>query len=156
MYQLVLYQNPVLKFYVYLSNLKRTATILFVVFYFIASTGVMVGQHLCMGRVQETSLFKNVEKQCGMSMEMHQDMKDCCDDEWSLEKVEADQQVSLSLELADADYNLLYDVPFNEIVAALITTEEVTMVQNTGPPDISEPDLFILYHSLKIPFVIQS
>lgn len=116
----------------------------------------MVGQHLCMGRVQETSLFKKVEKQCGMSMEMHQDMKDCCKNEWSLEKVEADQQVSLGLELADADYNLLYEIPFNEMVAALITTEEVTLVQNTGPPDISEPDLFILYHSLKIPSDLQS
>jgi len=139
-----------------LTKLKRNATILFTVFYLLASSGVMVGQHLCMGRVQETSLFKKVEKQCGMSMEMHQDMKDCCENEWSLEKVEDDQQVSIGLELADADYNLLYEIPFNEIVASLNTTEEVVLFQNTGPPDISEPDLFILYHSLKIPSDLQS
>ena len=83
-------------------------------------------------------------------------MKDCCENEWSLEKVEDDQQVSIGLELADADYNLLYEIPFNEIVASLNTTEEVVLFQNTGPPDISEPDLFILYHSLKIPSDLQS
>jgi len=119
-----------------------------------ASIGVLVGQHLCMGSIAEVALFTKVEAEC--PMEMHNEQSDCCENEWSLQKVDDSQYASVYLELPETDYNLLYEVPFNEIVASLNTTQEVTLVQNTGPPDISEPSLFILYHSLKIPFVIQS
>lgn len=121
-----------------------------------ASSGILVGQHLCMGRVKETALFKKVEKNCGMSMEMHQNMEGCCDDEWVLQKVEDDQQISLVNEIPVTNYHLLYETPFNEFIALLISQEEDVEVQNTGPPDISIPDLFILYHTLKIPFDLQS
>lgn len=140
-------------------SLKRTATILFTALYLLASSGILVGQHLCMGRVKETALFKKVEKNCGMSMEMHgemEGMEGCCDDEWVLQKVEDEQQVSSVNEIPTTNYHLLYETPFNEFIALLISQEEDVEVQNTGPPDISAPDLFILYHTLKIPSALQS
>jgi hypothetical protein len=149
-----MFQNLFIYFSVYLYNLKKATTILFVMFYLMASSGVLVGQHVCMGDIQETSLFSEVEVECPMSM--HDTSSDCCENEWLFEKVDDSQHVSINLELADAEYNLLYEVAFNELVASLKITDAVTVVQNTGPPDITEPDLFILYHSLKIPFVIQS
>lgn len=112
-----------------------------------------------MGRVKETALFKKVEKNCGMSMEMHAEMEgmdDCCDDEWALQKVEDDQQISLAKDIPSANYHLLYETPLNEFIAQLTSQEEEIETKNTGPPDISTPDLFILYHSLKIPAALQS
>ena len=124
--------------------------------YLLASSGVLMGNHLCMGRVKDTALFSKVEKSCGMSMEMHKDMEGCCDDEWSLEKVEDDQQVSTAQNIPDANYHLLYEVPFNELLSSLVSLEDEIEINNTGPPDIPAPDLFILYHNLKIPSALQS
>ncbi len=63
--------------------MKKTVTILFTALYLLTTSGVLVGQHLCMGRVKESALFKKVEKQCMGMPEMHMTMKDCCHDEWS-------------------------------------------------------------------------
>jgi len=148
--------EPYFKTSVYLSSLKRTAIILFTALYLLTTSGIMIGQHLCMGRVKETTLFKKVDKQCGMSIEMHKDMEGCCDNELLLKKVEDDQQISVAKDLPLAEYHLLYEIPFNEFVTSIISEEKVVEVKNTGPPDIPMPGLFILYHSLKIPFVLQS
>jgi hypothetical protein len=115
-----------------------------------------MGQHLCMGSVKNTAIFQKVEASCGMSMEMHKDMKGCCDDEWVLKKVEDDQQVTAGSDAPRGLYHLLYEVPFNDLVPALIAQSDEVEVKNTGPPDIAAPDLFLLYQSLKIPFAVQS
>lgn len=137
-------------------SLKRTATILFTLVYFVTTSGVLMGQHLCMGRVKDSAIFQKVAPNCGMSMEMHKDMEGCCDDEWVLQKVEDDQQTTAGSDAPKALYHLLYEVPFNEWAPALISQADVLGVRNTGPPDIPEPDLFILYQSLKIPFAFRS
>ena len=109
-----------------------------------------------MGRVKETSLFKKVDKQCGMSMEMHQEMEGCCDNKLSLEKVDEDQQITSIEDTPVANYHLLYEVPFDEFIASILLEEKTVEVNNTGPPDIPQPQLFILYHNLKIPSILQS
>lgn len=141
---------------VYLFGLKQLATIAFTVIYLFASSGILVGQHLCMDRVKETALFKKVESKCGLSQEMHQQMADCCDDIWSLQKVEDDQQASTVFDSPEANYQLLYEVPFQELVSLLNIEETEVEVKNTGPPDIAAPDLFLRYCSLKIPSDLQS
>ncbi|OEK05712.1 hypothetical protein BFP71_06205 [Roseivirga misakiensis] len=109
-----------------------------------------------MGRVKETALFKKVEKNCGMSLEMHQEMEGCCHDELILKKVEDDQQLTTSKTAPDTKYFLLNEAIFNEMVMPIVSSIVEVEVQNTGPPDIKLPDLFILYHSLKIPSDLQS
>lgn len=141
---------------VYLLSLKRTATILFTLIYFVTTSGVLMGQHVCMGRVKESAIFQKVVTDCGMGMEAHKDMKGCCDDAWELQKVEDDQQVTPGSDAPKATYHLLYEVALNELVPLLISQADELDVRNTGPPDIREPDLFILYQSLKIPFALQS
>ncbi|GAB5527260.1 MAG: hypothetical protein Roseis2KO_51320 [Roseivirga sp.] len=141
---------------VYLQSVKRATTILFTLVYFVTTSGVLMGQHLCMGRVKERAVFQKVVTDCGMGMEAHKDMKGCCDDEWELQKVEDDQQVSSGSDAPKASYHLLYETPYNELLPLLAAQTEVQDVRNTGPPDIPEPDLFILYQSLKIPFALQS
>lgn len=116
----------------------------------------MVGKHLCMGRVKEAALFSKVEKNCGMHMDMHQDIEDCCDDEWSLEKIEDDQQISASNKAPKADYHLLYEVPFMELVTLIISQEDDVEHQINGPPDRSTPDRYILFQNIKIPAALQS
>ena len=54
--------QPYLESSVYLLDLKRFLTITFTLIYFITSSGILFGQHLCMGRVNEAALFKKVEK----------------------------------------------------------------------------------------------
>lgn len=91
-----------------------------------------------------------------MGMEMHKEMKGCCDDEWVLKKVEDDQQVTAGNESPKGLYHLLYEVPFNDFVPALIAQGDEVEVHNTGPPDIAAPGLFLLFQSLKIPLARQS
>lgn len=124
--------------------------------YLLATSGVLVGQHLCMDRVKETALFKKVERQCGMSAEMHQDLMHCCEDQWSLEKVEDDQQISDFKTAPKAKFTVLYAITFGESVSSLQSQEDEIETHNTGPPDIAPPDLPILYHNLKIPAALQS
>lgn len=119
--------------------------------YLLASSGILVGQHLCMGRVKEAALFSKVEKNCGMPMDMHQDMEGCCEDELILKRVEDEQQVAASKEAPKADYHLLYEVPWIEIMSEINSSEEEVQVNNTGPPDKPGPDLFLLYQQLKLP-----
>ncbi len=109
-----------------------------------------------MGRVKEAALFAKVEKKCGIGMDMHKDMSDCCDDEWALEKIEDDQQQTGQLSSPETNYHLLYEVPFNEIIASIISIEDEIEINDSGPPDISEPDLYLLFHNLKIPAALQS
>lgn len=120
------------------------------------TSGILVGQHLCMDRVKETSLFKKVESKCGMSMEMHEGMEDCCDDEWALKIVEDDQQVTVASDAPSAVYHLLFEIPFADFEASMLDQQDEVEIKNTGPPDIPTPDLTILYHSLKIPAALQS
>lgn len=151
------WKNSFIKSSVYLQNLKRTATILFTALYLLASTGVLVGQHLCMDRVKETKLFKKAESNCGMSMAMHQDMEEgCCDDEWALKILEDEQQMSFGSNAPIAVYHLLYETSFNELLFSITLEDDQVEMINTGPPDINEPDLFILHSSLKIPTALQS
>ncbi len=107
-----------------------------------------------MDRVKGTALFKKVESDCGMDMDIH--MEGCCDDEWALKIVEDEQQVVYGSDTPTGVYHLLYEVPFNELLPSETFQEAEVEVNNTGPPDVHEPDLFILYSSLKIPFALQS
>jgi len=148
--------KPYSKSSVYLASLKKTVTILFTTLYLLASTGILVGQHVCMGRVKEVALFKQQEKKCNMSAEMHKSMKDCCEDEWSLTKIEDNQQASVHSEIPNTNYTLLYEVPYSTFLVVMDEQEEKVEVKNTGPPDIPKPNLYITYQSLKIPAAIQS
>ena len=148
--------KPYSKTSVYLASLKKSVTILFTTLYLLASTGILVGQHVCMGRIKETALFKQQEKKCNMSAEMHKSMKDCCEDEWSLTKIEDTQQASALNGIPNANYHLLYEVPYSELLVVMDEKEEKVEVKNTGPPDVPKLDLYIAYHSLKIPAALQS
>tara|TARA_R110001599_G_scaffold19503_3_gene74645 strand:- start:10539 stop:10949 length:411 start_codon:yes stop_codon:yes gene_type:complete len=136
--------------------LKKSVTILFTTLYLLASTGILVGQHVCMGMIKETALFKQQEKKCTMSAEMHKSMKDCCEDEWSLTKIEDNQQASVLSYVPNTNYHLLYEVPYSTFLVVMDEQEEKVEVKNTGPPDIPKLDLYIRYHSLKIPAALQS
>ncbi|MFT6872947.1 MAG: hypothetical protein ACJAVN_001959 [Roseivirga sp.] len=124
--------------------------------YLMASSGILVGQHVCMDRVKETAIFQKVEKNCGMTQAMHEDMPDCCNDEWALEIVEDDQQISVVTDTPIGIYHLLFEVPYSDFELLMTSQEDKVEVNNTGPPDIPAPDLTILYHSLKIPAALQS
>lgn len=91
-----------------------------------------------------------------MSAEMHKSMKDCCEDEWSLTKIEDNQQASVISDIPSANYYLLYEVPYSEFLLVMDEQEEKVEVKNTGPPDVPKLDLYITYHSLKIPAALQS
>lgn len=139
-----------------MSGLKRSLTILFVAVYFITNSGVLFGEHLCMGRVKESALFKKAEKDCGMSMDMHANMNDCCNDQWELKVIDDDQQITAFQDAPFTNYHLLYESPFAELVALIIDLEDEVELKNTGPPDIQQPELYIFFHNLKIPSGLQS
>ncbi|MEC7754946.1 MULTISPECIES: hypothetical protein [Roseivirga] len=136
--------------------MKKTVTIGLTMLYLITSVGLLFGQHLCMGRVQEKAIFKKVEFRCGMSMEMHKGMEDCCDDEWTLEIVDDEQQVTAFQKAPLASYHLLFETGFSDpLLSAGIHLNEQTIF-DTGPPEVIHPDLYLFYHNLKIPSGLQS
>lgn len=85
-----------------------------------------------------------------MSSDMHQEMEDCCDDEWSLEVIEDFQQISSIQETPLSQYILLFEIDFS-----LLSIDEEAgkhlIVTNNGPPDLHQPDLYLFFQSLKIP-----
>lgn len=85
-----------------------------------------------------------------MSSDMHQGMEDCCDDEWSLEVIEDFQQISSIQVTPLSQYFLLFEIDFS-----LLNIDEETdkhlILTNNGPPDLHQPDLYLLFQSLKIP-----
>ena len=109
-----------------------------------------------MGRVKETALFKKVETQCGMSMDMHADMDGCCDDRWDLKVVDDEQQMSAFQDAPLTNYHLLYETPFIELVTLVNDLKDEVELKNTGPPDPLQPELYLFYHNLKIPSGLQS
>ena len=139
-----------------MQDLRRAATILFSFVYLMATSGILVGQHRCMGRVKNARLFQKTEKKC-VSGEQHEGLMPCCEDTWSLEKVEDDQQASSFKKAPDTRYHLLYAITFSElIVNPAGSQEEELEVNDTGPPDLAPTDLNILFHNLKIPVALQS
>jgi hypothetical protein len=105
-----------------------------------------------MGIVKSKALYKKASEDCEMPMMPHEKATDCCHDEWSLERIESDPQISLFQQISDASYHLLYEIPFNQFMVWPPSQEEDVEAQNTDPPDLSLPYRFILYQSLKIPF----
>jgi len=134
-----------------LRGLKRFFTIAFTLIYLITSSGILVGQHLCMGRVKEASLFKKVDMDCGMNMPMPMDMDDCCDDEWALKVIEDEQQAGLETLAPKASYFMLYEVLQTVLTLNELDHSEDTFIVDNGPPDNSAPPLYLYYHKLKIP-----
>lgn len=144
-----------ISFYITVT-LKRAFTILITAIFFITSSGVVFGQHVCMGIVKSKALYKKASEDCEMPMMAHEKAEDCCHDEWLLEKIEDHQQISLFQEISATSYHLLYEVSFKQFEVWLPSQEEDVEAQNTDPPDLQLPSRFILYKSLKIPFALQS
>jgi hypothetical protein len=107
-----------------------------------------------MGRVKDAALFKKVEKDCGMDMPV--DMEDCCDDEWSFEIIEDDQQASYQLMAPVATFFVLYEISLNDIVVSEASESKRLFHTDQGPPDKGETALYLFYQSLKIPAALQS
>lgn len=91
-----------------------------------------------------------------MSGEEHKGLMPCCEDVWSLEKVEDDQQEGSLKKAPETRYHLLYAITFSELIANPGSQEEEWEVNDTGPPDLAPTDLNILFHNLKIPAALQS
>ncbi len=124
--------------------------------YLLTSSGILVGQHLCMGRVKQASLFSEVKKDCDMEMDMHGMMDDCCDDEMVLEIIEDEQQYVETEKAPETGYFLIYATAF-VLLNDLDVEDRLDIVRNdSGPPDIGHPDKYILFHNLKIPAALQS
>lgn len=149
-------ENKLAESSVYCHNLKKTVTLLFTLVYFVTTSGVLMGQHLCMGRVKGSAIFEKPISDCGMGQEMEQTMDGCCDDEWVLQKVEDDQQVSAGKAIPKTSYHLLSEVLFYDWLPMSAPQVFEDEVRNTGPPDIPKSDLIILYQSLKIPLLLHS
>jgi hypothetical protein len=109
-----------------------------------------------MGRVKGSALFTKVEKQCMGMPEMHKKMQDCCNDEWSLEKIEDSQQMAFSDDLPQANYFMLFEIALVSNIQVSISQTLEFETRNTGPPDIPKLEFYLQYHSLKIPSALQS
>lgn len=107
-----------------------------------------------MDRVVKSSLFKKVNEDCGMEMPM--EMEDCCDDEWSLEIIEDEQQLSDILQTPKGSFFVIYEIRLPEFIFGVSETAEKPFLTAHGPPNKVTPPLYVYYHSLKIPSDLQS
>ena len=109
-----------------------------------------------MGRVKQTSLFTEVKKNCDMEMDVHGMMDDCCDNEMTLEIIEDSQQLVQIEKAPQADYFLLYATALILTADLQATLKKDVEFNDSGPPDLSEPERYILFQNLKIPAALQS
>ena len=138
------------------ERLKRFLTIAFTLIYTVSTSGILIGQHLCMGRVNHSALFKQVDAKCGMTAEMHPETDGCCEDDWSLEIVEDEQQFGSSIKAPKANFHLLYEIQIPSFISKINEPLGNVFLDDKGPPDKVEIPLYLFYNTLKIPADIQS
>ena len=74
--------------------MKRIATFILLIIYFVTSTGATMHYHYCMGEVAGSSIWKDTEKKCGKCGMEKEESEDngCCKDERQWIKIENDQK----------------------------------------------------------------
>ena len=82
-------------------------------------------------------------------------MDDCCDERWSIEIIDDEQQFSNSLSAPKVNYFLLYEVSLSSVLLPKLKTESAHVVDNEPPERMSIP-LYLYYNHLKIPSDLQS
>ncbi|MBN1597017.1 MAG: hypothetical protein JW894_01880 [Bacteroidales bacterium] len=70
--------------------MKKTAAILFSVFYFLATIGIAISLHYCHGELESVVLYSNIEKNC---CEHKGNSAGCCSNEQYLLQYYDEQQI---------------------------------------------------------------
>lgn len=125
--------------------MKKYLAIMFTVFYFGFSSGMVYNIHYCMDKVFTS--FSTSTNTCGLCGK--EKMKDCCKSEIKVLKTDAAQK---------ADISLIADAPFVAIISQLFYADFLTPVLESNqfsilakaPPDKSELPLFISYCNFRI------
>lgn len=91
-----------------------------------------------------------------MSELMHGSMENCCDDEWTLEIIEDEQQMSNSLHAPKASFFVLFEIILPDVTSELNEDGQALILHDNAPPDKVSPPLYLFYRQLKLPVTLQS
>ena len=81
--------------------MKKLIASISLVFYFVATCGVVINSHYCMHRLASVHLFEKSANICGRCGMDTYELNGCCHDELKLIKLEADQN-----KIPIASYNI--------------------------------------------------
>jgi hypothetical protein len=126
---------------------KNIANVSMVVILMIATMGVTLNKHYCMGQLRNVSLFQQVascEEGMGMSGEM-----DCCEDVTQEFKVEDFNKVKIDVK-TDTNFNLLAVFTFVLIDYELVGIDTNDANYLSYIPPLIEKDIPILLQSFLI------
>ena len=122
--------------------MKKYASAILLVLYFVFSSGVVINLHYCMDRFDSFKLGSQKSDVCGKCGMHTEDSDGCCKDELKFVKIQDDQQTPIAqfnFESIDAIVSTP-DILLNE---ELQGSESTLLVNNHSPP-LNDPPIHIL------------
>ncbi|WP_159969832.1 HYC_CC_PP family protein [Halpernia humi] len=125
--------------------MKKYLAIMFTVFYFGFSSGMVYNVHYCMDKVFTS--FSNSTNTCGLCGKKK--MKDCCKDQVKVLKTDTAQKADISF-IADAPFAaIIPQVFYADFLLPVLERNQFSILVN-APPDRPELPLFISYCNFRI------
>ncbi|AZI33857.1 HYC_CC_PP family protein [Kaistella carnis] len=125
--------------------MKKYLAIMFTVFYFGFSSGMVYNVHYCMNKVSTS--FSTSSGTCGICGKSKK--KDCCKDQIKVLKTDVAQKADTSF-IADAPFvAIIPQLFYADFLAPVLERNQFSVLVN-APPDKPELPLFISYCNFRI------
>lgn len=121
--------------------MKKAASSILLLLYFVVSTGFVVSVHYCMDKMNGVELGDSTHNECGKCGMTIKDNDGCCKDEVKVMKMQVDQLIA-KLVKADFSLPLIATKTIDYLFSPLFFTIEKSEPVAHGPP-LSEQDTYI-------------
>lgn len=128
---------------------KLIASISFL-FYFAATTGIVISSHYCMNRLSSVHLFEKTSDECKICGMATHESNGCCKDEVSVIKLVQDQnKIPVTLFAFTAPSTLVVELS-DYLAAATYNIDEQRHFHNHSPPLLSAQDTYLQINVFRI------
>lgn len=121
--------------------MKKAASAILLVFYFVISTGVVINLHYCMNRFDSAQFGASTSEVCGKCGMHVEDANACCHDEVKIVKLQDDQQTT-SLHYVFTSYDAANDQQVSWNVQPVITGFSKSSLNNHSLP-LSRQNIYL-------------
>lgn len=130
--------------------MKKGIAIISMLFYFLATCGIVINSHYCMKRLVSVHLFESKADVCGKcGMGMHEN-NGCCHDEVKVIKMAQDQNKIPNVLYQFASISLTAVPVSAYIVTPYFNIEISSHFHNHSPPLVSGQDTYLLNSVFRI------
>jgi hypothetical protein len=122
--------------------MKKTVSVILILFYFAVSSGVAINLHYCMNRFDSLQLGAVKSEVCGKCGMHTEESNGCCHDEVKIIKLQDDQQIS-HIHFQFSSFEALADNHQPDFAEQLIFNAAYSSVNNHSPP-LSKQDTYLV------------